>query len=256
MSSVWGPLGDQPATEASKGFDRMTMNTAWAISELEAFQAACERNSSTRESGTFTDAISRIPVVEMIADRAWPDWRSHLDVLPRAAAYVPMLHVAAKTLVLLRRKDEIQANLGEVGPSLSASTMHRDVWDASRSLWRNGHFGEAVSSAAKSVNAALQSKVTRRDASDMKLVSECFSLDVPKPGVPRLRLMPNDGSDTYKSMHEGALAFGRGCFMGIRNVLAHEYGQMAEPPEEVALHYLAAFSVLARWIDQAKVERV
>ena len=234
----------------------MAMNTAWAVAELEAFQAACERHSIASNDSTYTDAISRMPIVEMVADRAWPDWRAHLDVRPHRQAYRPMLTIAAKTLVLLKRKDEIEANLGEMGPSLSAATMHRDVWDASKSLWRNGHFGEAVSAAAKSVNAALQNKVGRRDSSDMKLVSECFSLDAPKPGAPRLRLMPNDGSDTYKSMHEGALAFGRGCFMGIRNVLAHEYGQLAEPPEGVALHYLAAFSVLARWIDQAKVELV
>ena len=125
---------------------------------------------------------------------------------------------------------------------------------ASKSLWRNKHFGEAVTAAARSVNAALQAKVNRKDASESKLVSECFSLDAPKPGIPRLRLMPDDGSDTYKNLHAGALAFGQGCFKAIRNVLAHEYGPLAEPPEDEALHYLAAFSVLARWIDQATVE--
>lgn len=230
------------------------MKTAWAIAELEDFQAACERYRRESNDLILADAIGRLPIVEMIADRAWPDWRDHHTSRITRPPFASMLPIATKTLVLLKRKDEIEANLGETGPSLSAATMHRDVWDASKSLWRSGHFGEAVSAAAKSVNAALQNKVGRRDSSDMKLVSDCFNLDAPKPGVPRLRLMSNDGSDTYKSMHEGALAFGRGCFMGIRNVLAHEYGQLAEPPEDVALHYLAAFSVLARWIDQASVE--
>jgi Protein of unknown function (Hypoth_ymh) len=67
--------------------------------------------------------------------------------------------------------------------------------------------------------------------------------------------MNNDGSETYRSLHAGAMAFGQGCFKAIRNVLAHEYGGLADPPEEEALHYLAAFSVLARWIEQATVER-
>jgi hypothetical protein len=67
--------------------------------------------------------------------------------------------------------------------------------------------------------------------------------------------MPDDGSEVYRSLHAGALAYGQGCFKAIRNVLAHEYGQLAEPPEEEALHYLAAFSVLARWIEKATVQR-
>jgi hypothetical protein len=67
--------------------------------------------------------------------------------------------------------------------------------------------------------------------------------------------MPDDRSDAYTSLHSGAMAFGQGCFKAIRNVLAHEYGKPAEPPEDEPLEYLAAFSILARWIDQATVER-
>jgi putative copper export protein len=68
--------------------------------------------------------------------------------------------------------------------------------------------------------------------------------------------MADDGSETFRSLHDGAAAFGRGCFLAIRNVLSHEYGEAAEPPEQQALEYLAAFSVLARWISDASVERV
>jgi uncharacterized protein (TIGR02391 family) len=243
------------------------MNTAWAINELAEFvaRAADHRETYDRDKGSpeanakLDDVIGRMLIVEQIADRVWPEWRDSVNERKTNThftwEYGPLIRVAKQVTVLLERREELERNLGEAGPALSAVTMHPDVWEASKSLWRNGHFGEAVSAAAKSVNAGLQAKVGRRDASDTKLVSESFSLDAPKPGVPRLRLMHNDGSDTYKSMHEGAVAFGRGCFMGIRNVLAHEYGAPAEPPEDVALHYLAAFSVLARWIDDAQVER-
>lgn len=66
---------------------------------------------------------------------------------------------------------------------------------------------------------------------------------------------PGRGEGPTSPRTRRRLAFGQGCFKAIRNVLAHEYGTLAEPPEEEALHYLAAFSVLARWIDQATVER-
>ena len=242
------------------------MNTSWAIGELNYFIIRCQQHTTDYKraghaalgnqnlQAMHDDIIGRIPIVEQIADRTWPGWRDHTPRM-RHWEYDPLLYIAKQVLQLLTRKDELERNLGETGPALSAVTMHRDVWEASKSLWRNGHFGEAVSAAAKSVNAMLQAKVSRRDLSDAKLVSECFSLDPPKPGCPRLRLMPNDGSEVYTSLHSGALAFGQGCFKAIRNVLAHEYGQLAEPPEEEALHYLAAFSVLARWIEKATVQR-
>ncbi len=253
------------------GVDKINvvMNIMWAINELNEFIARCDQHRKAWDragdaaldnpaiDAMHDDVISRMPIIEQIADRSWTRWRDHLPPIVSMVSmeYDPMLQIAKQVLVMLKRKEELEQNLGESGPALSAATMHPNVWEASKALWRNDHFGEAVSAAAKSVNAALQAKVGRRDASDSKLVSESFSLDPPKSGVPRLRLMQNDGSDTYKSLHEGALAFGRGCFLGIRNVLAHEYGPPAEPPEEVALHYLAAFSVLARWIDDAKVEK-
>lgn len=246
----------------------MPLNIPWALEEVDYFISRCQEHTRRYAAGgeqahrnleiqaIHDDIISRMPIIEDIADRAWPKWRDHLPKRQSLSwEYNPMLRVAKQLQVLLVRKEELDRNLGEAGPTLSASTMHVDVWEAAKSLWANGHFGEAVNAAARSVNAKLQTKVSRRDISEAKLVNECFSLDPPRPGAPRLRLMPNDGSDTYKNLHGGALAFGQGCFRAIRNVLSHEYGPMGEPPEAEALHYLAAFSILARWIDQAIVER-
>lgn len=246
----------------------MSLNVTWAIGEVDYFISRCDQHTndyaragdSAHRNPTlqaiYEEVMSRVPIIESIAGRAWPGWR---DYMPRRQSvswqYEPVLQVAKQLRVQLIRKEELERNLGETGPTLEVSTMHADVWDAAKSLWVNGHFGEAVNAAARSVNAMLQTKVNRRDISEVKLINECFSMDSPRPGVPRLRLMPDDGSDTYKNLHGGALAFGQGCFRAIRNVLAHEYGPMSEPPEEEALHYLAAFSVLANWIDKATVER-
>jgi hypothetical protein len=66
--------------------------------------------------------------------------------------------------------------------------------------------------------------------------------------------MKDDGSDTYKSVQRGAMAFAEGVFAGIRNPLSHEADH--ELSEQEALEYLAALSVLARWVDGASVEAV
>ena len=77
-------------------------------------------------------------------------------------------------------------------------------------------------------------------------------MDDAKPGKARLRRMKDDGSDTYKSVQRGAMTFAEGVFAGIRNPLTHESDQ--ELSEQEALEYLAALSVLARWVDQSQTE--
>lgn len=50
----------------------------------------------------------------------------------------------------------------------------------------------------------------------------------------------------------GVRAFAEGCFAAIRNPNSHEDG-LPELPEHEALEQLAAFSLLARWVDGATV---
>jgi uncharacterized protein (TIGR02391 family) len=240
------------------------MDTEWAIGELTGFIDRCREHSSLWEAYGLTGGvaaaarekvIARMPIVEQIADRAWPQWRQHQP--PRLSGswdHEPLFQIAIQTLELLRREEELELKLGDAGPVLTAASLHPDVWDAAQSLWRSEHFGEAVSAAAKSVNASTQTKVGRRDTNDADLMSECFTRKAPEPGQPRLRLMPDDGGKTYRSLQDGAGSFGRGCFQAVRNPLAHEHGD--DLPEQLALEYLAAFSVLARWIESSTVERV
>ncbi|MEV6845402.1 TIGR02391 family protein [Actinoplanes sp. NPDC051411] len=110
--------------------------------------------------------------------------------------------------------------------------------------------------AAIRVNSETQANLGRVDVSETKLFNEAFSVDAPKPGAPRLRLMPDDGSDTYKSLHRGARAFAEGLYAGIRNPGMHTPPPAGGGVEQLALEQLAAFSLLARWVDQATVETV
>ncbi|MFD7678472.1 TIGR02391 family protein [Streptomyces sp. NPDC060187] len=120
-------------------------------------------------------------------------------------------------------------------------------------LWGSGHFREAVGAAARAVNAQSQAKLERRDASEAKLLSDAFSTNPAVAGHPRLRLSADDGGETFKSRHDGAGNYARGVFAAIRNPIAHE--EDAELEEHVALEQLAAFSILARWVDAATVEK-
>jgi hypothetical protein len=64
------------------------VNSAWAINELRDFISRSEQHRRSWISGAAggdpaltqlkDDVIGRLPIVEAIAERAWPDWREHL----------------------------------------------------------------------------------------------------------------------------------------------------------------------------------
>ena len=137
---------------------------------------------------------------------------------------------------------------------VAAPKLHPWVWGGAASLWQSDHYRSAVEDAAKKVNAETQNKVGRRDLSETKLFQEVFSDKPAEPGKARLRRMANDGSDTYRSVQRGAMALAEGIYAGIRNPFNHE--DPRDIDEQVALEYLAALSVLARWVDESTVEAV
>ena len=135
--------------------------------------------------------------------------------------------------------------------TFDGQAFHPWVWQAAASRWASGHFGDAVQAAAKRINAELQTKVGRRDLSETTLFQQAFSLDPPAPGKTRLRRAPDDGSQTCRNLQAGAMQLAGGLYMGVRNPIADEASD--EFAEQEALELLAAFSVLARWVDHAEV---
>lgn len=243
-----------------------TIDTAWAIASLQEFIYATDqvaydnRGSSVAVIGTHqrepdSKAAELAYVAEQILDQVLPQWRK-ADERPAASKHkqrwTHLRDWAGRGIAALERENELREKLGDDAPQLSAGDLHPWVWDGARSLWQSGHHRSAVEDAAKKVNAETQNKVARRDVSETKLFQEVFSENAPSAGKPRLRRMPDDGSDTYKSVQRGARALAEAIYAGIRNPLSHEAGQDLD--EQVALEYLAALSVLARWVDESTVE--
>jgi hypothetical protein len=138
---------------------------------------------------------------------------------------------------------------GDSHPPAPAS-MHAWVAEVAESLWADGHYRQAVCDAARAIEVKLRSKLCVQGKTAAKMVTEAFGARPPQPGSPRLRFMGFEpGSDDWVNAHEGALFFGRGCMMRIRNLWTHGY----EPGIDEAADALAALSLLARWIDDAQV---
>lgn len=240
------------------------LNTDWALAELDKFidQTVMSNDSgshggvmvitaSSSTAASNVEVTKQAQVVEKILNRVLPDWRTSIAV-SKSNRWIQHREAAIRAKEELLREAEVSKNLGENAPDISAANLHPWVWNGASSLWQSGHYRSAVEDAAKKVNAETQNKVGRRDVSETKLFQEAFSVDKPLVGKSRLRRVANDGSDTYRSVQRGAMALAEGIYAGIRNPLNHE--EPKDIDEQVALEYLAALSVLARWVDESTVE--
>ncbi|MBX3078507.1 MAG: TIGR02391 family protein [Cryobacterium sp.] len=243
------------------------LDSAWAIQQLDEFlhvtaQVAYDNSPGsdvvvfgTHMRGGQTQAAELAHVVEQILDRVLPGWPRSNTGRDKSndKRWAHLREQVARAKAAIEREDELREKLGDGAPQMDAGSFHPWVWEAASSLWHTGHFRQAVHMAAIAVNANTQKKLDRRDASETNLFKQAFSLDSPSAGKPRLRLAVDDGSDTYKSIHRGAMAFAEGLYAAIRNPLNHDLQQELE--EQVALEQLAAFSVLARWVDDAQLKK-
>lgn len=235
------------------------MDREWAIGQLDSIIHITEYVASTSPGiiGSFIrgrqeEVAGQAQVVEQILDRATPRWR--VQSPENSRKWQGLREAASRGRTQLQREQELREKLGDDAPEISAADLHPWIWGGAKSLWRSGHFVQAVRDAVTKLNAETQNKVGRRDVSETDLFKQSFSNDDAKPGKARLRRMPPEDSDTYRSVQRGAMYFAEGVFAGIRNPLSHETDQ--ELDEQVALEYLAALSVLARWVDESTVEHV
>lgn len=131
------------------------------------------------------------------------------------------------------------------GPAIDVAGLHPWFASAAATLLASGAHRTAVEEAARAVEVHLRGELGAPGGTLYSLVTEAFS---PNAGRIRLRLDEfEEGSESWNNAHLGALQFGQGRAMRIRNLLAHG----REPGEAEALESLAALSLLARWIDDA-----
>lgn len=235
----------------------------WAVTTLQKFIADAKPKNGSGDGVITTtsyalcgreEAIRQLETVKPILERLYPDWRD--DNIGRQSFEFAAEHDAAQKLIArLESEDEVSRRLGDAGggPSLSASALHPAIWRAAEAQWSLGNYADAVDSVARFVNSLVQSKLGRKDLSDTKLVQEGFSDKDPEPGKPRFRYPNVGGEETQASMRRGVMHFGLGCFGAIRNPLAHLPDDEVDMSEQEALERLAAFSLFARWLDEAEV---
>lgn len=232
--------------------------------ELDTFiREAAPKNGSGNGYITTTSyavcgrarAIELAERVRAILDALYVDWRAE-NPPTKQFEFKPERDASMRLLARIAFHEEIRDMLGDraTSPQLAANALHVAVWGAARTQWTTGHRHEAVLAVAKAVNSLLQQKMNRRDVSEAKLVREAFSEKPPAAGKPRLRFPAVNDEQARESRRQGAMDFGAGCFAAIRNPVGHLPNDQVELSEQDALERLAAFSLMARWIDEASIE--
>lgn len=232
------------------------MNTEWALGELRRFLDLVDhRDKPGLYRATYVGSDDEVAAQKVVVEKIWARVLGPKPVGPIGGndPLRPDREWTIRCIETIVREAEIRKNLGEDAPDLSASNLHPWIWDGARSLWQSGHFAEAVEAAAKKLNAETQNKLGRRDVAETSLFQQAFSVDAPQPGKARLRIRNDDDGLSAQSVRRGVRAFAEGCYAGIRNPMAHDGGELSESR---ALEQLAAFSVLARWVDEAEVDSV
>jgi hypothetical protein len=139
---------------------------------------------------------------------------------------------------------------------LEVEKMHPELAATAARLFDQGHYREAVLRAARIVNELTQDRVGIEVAGleGVSLVQQAWSTSDSEPGRPRLRVPGVDRvteERMWNDLHIGALHFGQGLYMRVRNVVEHGRDEFNEA---VAAEMLAGFSLYARWVTDAQVE--
>jgi hypothetical protein len=238
------------------------LNSEWALNELRAFVEMTRLvtppptpgvaffGDDRRPASSNAQIVPAAQVVEKILARVTPRWQR--TVPPSARHHWEQHHQAAlRAIAELERADEVREMLGDDAPTLYVSTLHPWVWEGARSMWSSGHFRQSVFDAGKRVNAEGQNKYGTRDLTEADLFTQAFSDNAPTANRPRFRLPEDDDGKTARSLRRGIREYASGCFAAIRNPQGHDEQQ--EIPEHEAIEQLAAFSILARWVDRSAV---
>jgi hypothetical protein len=237
-----------------------------ALAKVRQFIALLEQNEriwnatgSTVDSPQLKQSDSQVfeqlPLILRIAERADAELAAKLKQDGYGWPFSPAMDASRQLAGLLSSAEEAERILGPVGPKLAAASLHPRIWNAAVDLWDDGHLREAVQAAAHALfDIHLPAKLGVSPATSAKsLASQAFSTSPPAAGNPRLRLGDYPASTpNWTSQHEGAQLFAMGCAQLIRNLVTHG----AQPNEQTALEQLASLSLLARLIEQAKVETV
>lgn len=143
-------------------------------------------------------------------------------------------------------------------PPFSPANLHPLIWKAAAPQWTIHQDRVAVSEAAGALTNYWRDRLGRKDVDGTKFWQQSLSPEPPVPGKPRL-VWPGDSTDkTVKGMKSGLPMLtvslkdlAAGLCLVSRNASAHAQRTVNE---QEGMEQLAAYSFLARLLDQCEIK--
>lgn len=144
-------------------------------------------------------------------------------------------------------------------PAFAPSQLHPLIWAAAADHWTTHQYRVAVREAAEALTIEWKTRLGRTDVDDTVFWQQSLSPGDPEPRKPKLAWRGDAADKTTKSMRGGIEPFTRalnqlatGLNLTVRNVATHTRHELTE---QEAMERLAAYSYLARLLDQCEIRR-
>lgn len=144
-------------------------------------------------------------------------------------------------------------------PKFAPAQFHQVVWAGAAAHWTTHQYRVAVREAAEGLTIHWKQKLGRNNVDDSVFWQQTLSPGQAEPGKPKLRWPGEDGDKTVRSIRGGLEPLAKalnglatGLNLTVRNVTTHT---RAELSEQEAMERLAAYSYLARILDQCTIDR-
>lgn len=154
---------------------------------------------------------------------------------------------------------EAEAAENSKSPGFAPSHLHRLVWTAAAAHWTTHQYRVAVREASEALTAHWRTKLSREDTDGTPFWQQTLSKGDPTPGRPKLLWPGEDDDKTVGSVRAGLEPLAKGLAdlasglnLTVRNPTTHS---RAELSEQEALERLAAYSYLARMLDECEIRR-
>lgn len=144
-------------------------------------------------------------------------------------------------------------------PGFAPSELHPLVWGAAAAHWTTHQYRVAVREAAEALTVHWKNRLGRDDVDGTEFWQQTLSSGHPEPKRPKL-VWPGDSSNTTTRSVRGGLEplakslnqLATGLNLTIRNVTTHTRKEMTE---QEGMERLAAYSYLARLLDECEIRR-
>lgn len=222
--------------------------------ELEVARTAGTASQAVRVTGAYLMVSGMRQPLDPIAN--WALMQSMKAIVDAHLIRTTAANVRGRLEAMLLEA-ESAAESGT--PGLVPSQLHPLVWAAAADHWTTHQRRVAVREAGETLTAHWRNLLGRADLDGTKFWEWTLSPGEPEPGCPKLS-WPGDENDlTVKSMRggtrrlaKGLADFATGVNLTIRNVATHSGGELSE---QEGLERLAAYSYLARLLDQCEIRR-